>query len=235
MMLLKKRTPIAGTCNAQALAVFTHMNATAWGNDMPTNNADPRAMRATRERPACDERSDDELVAAAKVDRAAFAMLYRHYVDPVYRYCHRRLGSRESAVDATSVVFAKALDDLPRYRNGSFRSWLFAIAHNTIVNDLRETGKRSNHPILAAVDLVDPASGPEEIAIDAEDRSTIQRLLAQLPESDRCLLELRLAGLTGAEIARALGRSQGAVRVAQFRAIARLRAMLDLERSDDDA
>jgi RNA polymerase sigma-70 factor (ECF subfamily) len=73
---------------------------------------------------------DADLVARAQVDREAFALLYRRYLDPVHRYYYRRLGSREAAEDATSLVFTKAFTALPTYRTGSFRSWLFAIAYH---------------------------------------------------------------------------------------------------------
>ena len=82
---------------------------------------------------------DARVVALAKSDPRAFAPLYARYFDPVYRYCYRRLGNPEAAADATSHVFAKALAALPGYREDapSFRSWLFAIAHNVISDDLR--------------------------------------------------------------------------------------------------
>jgi RNA polymerase sigma-70 factor (ECF subfamily) len=181
---------------------------------------------ADRSRDLAAGEDDDALVAAAKRDSAVFAVLYRRYADVIYRYCHRRLGNREAAEDATSLVFTKALDALPRYRAGGFRSWLFAIAHNTIANDLRGSGREQGRPIEAASSLADPSRGPEEIAIGNEARGTIQGLLALLPDDERRLLELRLSGLSGPEIARVLGRSPGAVKVAQFRAIARLRAII---------
>jgi RNA polymerase sigma-70 factor (ECF subfamily) len=169
---------------------------------------------------------DDALIAAAREDPAAFAVLYRRYVDAVYRYCYRRLGNREAAEDATSLVFTRAMDALPRYREGGFRAWVFAIAHNTISNELRERGRRAGQPIETAHDLADPSLGPEEIAIGREGGANIRALLARLPDGERHLLELRLAGLSGPEIARVLGRSHGAVKIAQFRAIARLRALV---------
>jgi RNA polymerase sigma-70 factor, ECF subfamily len=180
---------------------------------------------ATNDGAAADADADADLVAAARRDPAAFAALYRRYVDRVYRYCHHRLGNREAAEDATSRVFVRAFEAFPRYRDGSFRAWLFTIAHHTIANDLRR-GTRIDRPIDAAAEVIDPAPGPEDVAVAADARTTIQALLAMLSDEERRLLELRLAGLSGPEIAHVLGRSHGAVKVAQFRAIARLRAAL---------
>jgi RNA polymerase sigma-70 factor (ECF subfamily) len=82
------------------------------------------------------DRDDDALVARAREDRRAFAPLYERYFDAVYRYCYHRLGNWTDAEDATSLVFANALGALPRFRDhaGSFRSWLFTIAHNVVGN-----------------------------------------------------------------------------------------------------
>jgi RNA polymerase sigma-70 factor (ECF subfamily) len=179
-----------------------------------------------------------ELVAIAKRDRAAFASLYRRYVEPVYRYCDRCLGNRDAAEDATSLIFTKALAALGTCRDDCFRSWLFTIAHNVIVDMRRE--RHPWEPLTAAAHLVDGNGqrSPEALALAADDARTIQVLLAHLSADQRDLLELRLAGLTDAEIARALGRSHGAVRTSQYRALARLRAlvgtsMLPKETPDD--
>jgi RNA polymerase sigma-70 factor, ECF subfamily len=170
---------------------------------------------------------DARLVALAKSDPRAFAPLYARYFDPVYRYCYRRLGHPEAAADATSHVFAKALAALPGYREDapSFRSWLFTIAHNVITDDLR--ARRPVAPIDAAAYVAATGPSPEEAVLTDETGCTVQRLLAQLPPDQRQILELRLAGLTGPEIAAALGRSLGAVKIAQVRAFARLRATFD--------
>jgi RNA polymerase sigma-70 factor (ECF subfamily) len=170
---------------------------------------------------------DARVVVLAKSDPRDFAPLYARYFDPVYRYCYRRLGHPEAAADATSHVFAKALAALPGYREDapSFRSWLFAIAHNVITDDLR--ARRPVAPIEAAAHIAATGPSPEEAVLTDEVGCTVQRLLAQLPPDQRQILELRLAGLTGPEIAAALGRSLGAVKIAQVRAFARLRATLD--------
>lgn len=169
---------------------------------------------------------DASLVVRARDDRQAFAALYDAYVDPVYRYCFRRLGSREGAEDATSLVFAKALAALPHYRddNPSFRSWLFAIAHNVLADELRS--RRRDRPLATINEVASPSSTPEEELVRSEEHLTLRALLASLPPSEARLLELRLAGLSGAEISRLLGMTPGAVRVAHHRAVAHLRAML---------
>ena len=179
----------------------------------------PGALRTHT--PTTDDEAD--LVAAARSDRRAFGPLYRRYVDPVYRYCYRRLGTREAAEDAAAQVFAQALAGLPRLGEQPFRAWLFAIAHNVVADAQR--ARRPTAPLAAAETLADWGPGPEDQAILAEAGRTIRALLARLPEEQRRLLELRLAGLTDAEIARVLGRSHGAVRTAQYRAVLRLREL----------
>src|SRR4051812_19120133 len=170
---------------------------------------------------------DARLVALAKSDPRAFAPLYTRYFDPVYRYCYRRLGHPEAAADAAAQVFAKALAALPGYREEapSFRSWLFAIAHNVITDDLR--ARRPIAPMTAAAYVAATEPSPEETVLSNEVGCLVRVHLAQLPPDQRQILELRLAGLTGPEIARTLGRSLGAVKIAQVRAFTRLRTMLN--------
>jgi RNA polymerase sigma-70 factor (ECF subfamily) len=164
----------------------------------------------------------------AKQDRQAFAALYRAYVEPVYRFCYHRLNSREAAEDATSEVFMKALASLHTHQsNRSFRSWLFAIAHNVVVDTYR-SGRPAN-PLNAIPEIVDLAPSPEEWALTAAAVQEVRNVLSELPPGQREILELRLAGLTGAEIADVLGRSSGAVKIAQFRAYTRLRTLLNDE------
>ena len=173
--------------------------------------------------PPADLDDEVDLVERARGDRRAFAPLYRRYVAPVYGYCHHRLGSRETAEDATSLIFAKALTALPGLHGSSFRGWLFGIAHDVVADALRARGP--DVPLDAAADTVDPSLSPEELALGEEDRRLLRQLLAQLPPDQRHIVELRLVGLTNGEIAQALGRSRGAVTVAYHRALIRLRTL----------
>ena len=167
---------------------------------------------------------DAELVARAQVDRQAFALLYRRYLDPIHQYCYRRLGSREAAKDATSLVFTKAFAALPTYRAGSFRSWLFAIAYHVITDDLR--ARRVVAELDAAAEVPDRGLTPEEVIMAADANSSVVRLLDCLPAGQRRVVELRLAGLTGREVAAVLGCSLASVKIAQVRAYSRLRGLL---------
>lgn len=172
---------------------------------------------------------DARVVALARVDPAAFALLYRRYIDTVYRYCVHRLGTREQAEDATSQIFLKALAALPSHRpGGSFRGWLFTIAHNVITDTYR--AKRMHWPLTDALEHPDHEPSPEEQAIGLIERDEVRAMLLMLPTDQRRVMELRLAGLTGNEIAEALGKNLGAVKMAQSRAIARLKQSIAADR-----
>jgi RNA polymerase sigma-70 factor (ECF subfamily) len=190
------------------------------------NAADPPDAESDRE-PA--------LIAAAIEDPAAFAPLYRRYAPRVYGYCLRRLVDRERAADATSQTFIRALGALPRFDpdpakpGATFRAWLFTIAHNVVMDAHR---RHRPHASLdapaedgepAAARLRDPARSPEDHAIAGDEARRVRAVLAVLPERQRRILELRLADLSGAEIAEALGMSLSAVKSAQFRAYQALR------------
>ena len=183
-----------------------------------------RSHRSVPQPPPADLDDEGSLVEQARHDRRAFTPLYRRYVGPIYGYCYHRLGSREAAEDATSLVFAKALASLPGHRGGSFRGWLYGIAHHVVADALRARGP--DESLDAAASAVDAAPSPEEVALIEEERWALRTVLAHLLPEQRRVVELRLAGLTSAEIGQVLGRSRGAVDVAQHRAVGRLRTLL---------
>ena len=163
-------------------------------------------------------------VARALADPRAFAPLYLRYLDPIHMYCYRRLGSREAAEDATSLVFERALKALPSYRGGPFRAWLFAIAHNAIADAYRST--RPHEPLDAGGGVADPGPEPEALALLADERRLLLAALSALPADQRRVVELRLGGLPATEVAAILGRTPEAVRALQLRAVRRLHAIL---------
>jgi RNA polymerase sigma-70 factor (ECF subfamily) len=178
--------------------------------------------------------SDAELVAEARQgDPRAFALLYRRYVDRVYDYCRHRLGTREAAEDATQTIFVKALGSIGTCRDGTlFAGWLFAIARN-VITDAYRAGRVASVDIDDRSDIADPARSPEDTAIDADWTRELAHLRNDcLKGDDRDLLDLRLQGLTDKEIAVALHRSHGAIRVAQHRMLRRLRDCMGLDPGD---
>jgi RNA polymerase sigma-70 factor (ECF subfamily) len=182
--------------------------------------------------PASRATTDEAIVALALHDRHAFAILYDRYAEAVYRYCYGRLQSREAAEDATSIVFSRALAALPTQRGPSFRAWLFSIAHNVLINLQRDAPRERRLAVI--VDLADPGPPLEDLALREERRRSVRAALTRLPEGQRRVVELRLAGLTGPEIAAALGRSHNAVRSEQRRALATLRELLGITTDDGE-
>jgi RNA polymerase sigma-70 factor, ECF subfamily len=168
--------------------------------------------------------SDEELVAAAQLALPAFEHLYRRHVPDVYRFCFRRLGSESDAADATSVIFTHALANIKSCRPTSFRSWLYAIARNVVIDHYRAS--RPADSIDAAYAIPDEALGPEALTIQNDQRRSVERALTRLTDGERSVIELRLAGLTTNEIATALGKTRNAIDQVQFRALAHLRELL---------
>ncbi|MGH2533065.1 MAG: RNA polymerase sigma factor [Thermomicrobiales bacterium] len=186
-----------------------------------------------RQDQACE---DAELAQRAVHDREAFGVLYDRYAVAVYRYCYRRTGTREEAEDATSAIFTRALERMPSFRGGSFPAWLFAVAHSVVSNAAR---RPSDLPLAASESEANADPLPEDHAVHADERGRLTSALAALPADQQRVVELRLAGLTSGEIAKALGKSVAAVKMSQLRAFRRLRQALTPPRAtsadDDDA
>jgi RNA polymerase sigma-70 factor (ECF subfamily) len=190
-----------------------------------------RSHRLEREHDDRDDH-DEALIAAAVRDRTAFGPLYLRYADRIFRFCYRRLGDRAAAEDATSRVFERAIAALPKYRDGPFRAWLFTIARNTVIDLHRST--RVHQPLDAAALIPDGQPGPEETLMAAAESSWIRGLLTRLTPEQRQIVELRLAGLSDREIADVLGRSHTSVRSAQYRALLRLRTLVNSQIEEED-
>jgi RNA polymerase sigma-70 factor (ECF subfamily) len=166
------------------------------------------------------------------LDREEFAALYQGYFGQIYRYCYARLGSQERAEDAAHQVFIRALEAFDRYREtGRAREWLFVIAHNVVAN---EAARRTAAPLDLANEIPDPGDSPERSVFAAVDRQALREAIARLPADQRRAIELRVAGLTGREVAAEMGRSVDAVKMLQGRAISRLRAELGTRRGGRD-
>ena len=153
----------------------------------------------------------------------------------VHRYCRARLGrlpgSEHAADDVAQEVCIAVLSALPRYRDEGkpFEAFIFGIAAHKVA-DVARAASRLPSPSEDLPDSADLAEGPEAAAVRRDENDLARRLLEQLPPHLRELLMLRVAvGLSAEETGRALGMTPGAVRVAQHRALARLRALASQE------
>ncbi len=172
---------------------------------------------------AYDEQDEAEIIRTARDDPEAFSQLYRHYVTPVYRYCLSRIGNVADAEDVTAQVFIAVWESLPRYRHrGTFAAWLFTIARRRISDHFRK-----KPPHLALDENRDRASMPglQSHYIHTEALQRLNDLVQRLDETQQELLRLRFAAeLTYRDIARVLGKSEGAVKMALRRLLKRLEA-----------
>lgn len=172
--------------------------------------------------------SDEALASHSGEDLDAFAELYNRYLCRVYRFVRSQTPDDPTAEDLTAHTFFRALSSAASYRGeGTYRSWLFRIAHNAIITWRR---KQSSAP-LAVEDIperADPAPSPATIALDSEERKLVWDLVSALPPAQREVLALRyLEDLDTAEIAGVTGRTRGAVRILLHRARNGLRHALE--------
>ena len=164
-------------------------------------------------------------IAKAELDRA-FEELYRAHLRDVYSYAYYRVGNHHDAEDLTEQAFLQAYRHFERARRESdgrpLRPWLIRIAHNLASNYHRDRSRRPE----AALDAVEPPSHPHGTERVAEGREELRNVLAkldELPEDRREALIMRFAlGMSNREIARALGRTEGATKVLIHRAIKQL-------------
>ena len=171
--------------------------------------------------------------AKAELDRA-FEDLYRAHLRDVYSYSYYRVGNHHDAEDLTEQAFLQAYRHFERARRESngrpLRPWLIRIAHNLASNFHRDRARKPT----AALDNVDPVSHPHETEQVVEGREELREVmdgLTKLPDDRREALIMRFAlGMDNREIARALGRSDGATKVLIHRAIKQLEEQLEAER-----
>jgi RNA polymerase sigma factor (sigma-70 family) len=161
------------------------------------------------------------VVEAARHDPEAFAVLYRFYLMPLYRYLLSRLNNIHDAEDLTALVFTEALEGLVahRYREGGcFAAWLFTIARRRLVDFYRQ------HPFALLDDPPSPEPGLLAVIEKDEDVQRLAHLLTQLDEDHQELLRLRFsARLSFSDIGILEGRSEAAVKMALYRTLDFLR------------
>src|SRR5882762_2144681 len=169
------------------------------------------------------------LVESAQSDPAKFDALYELHYERVYAFVAGRVRDRATAEDVTSEVFHKALASLPSYewRGVPFVAWLLRIAANAIINH----AKRAAREFPAPDDPPDRAVAPELQASEMraiEYRAQLFRLVRRLPEVQKQVVYERFVEQRSIrEIAQRLGKTEGAVKQLQLRAVQNLRAQME--------
>ncbi len=181
-----------------------------------------------------DPRDLDRLVASALAgERGAMDTLLRILRPLVVRYCRSRLGGYErvnaSPDDVAQEVCVAVLRALPTYQDQGrpFLAFVYGIAQHKVVDAHRAAGRDRSDPVDELPEQQDVHDGPEQFAIAGSDSVEMAALLAELPEKQREVLRLRIVvGLSAEETAEAVGSTAGAVRVAQHRALTKLRELI---------
>jgi RNA polymerase sigma-70 factor (ECF subfamily) len=161
-------------------------------------------------------------VDAARQDPGQFAPLYEANFELVYAYVARRVKGRAEVEDLVADVFRRALAALPRYqsRGAPFSAWLLRIAANAVIDRSRRAKRRA--PTAEDLELAHGPSDSERL--DAEGRARLFRCVAALPADQRRVIELRFGEERSLkEIAHVFGRTEGAIKQLQLRALAALR------------
>ena len=171
--------------------------------------------------------------AAANGDRRAVAELLSTVRPLVVKYCRARVGTQErsqtSADDVAQDVCLAVLTALPGFRDQGrpFLAFVYGIAAHKVADAHRAAARNRSEPVADVPEEPDYHAGPEQRALRTEQTVEVRELLKGLPPKQREILVLRVVvGLTAEETAEAVGSTPGAVRVAQHRALTKLRESL---------
>ncbi len=180
--------------------------------------------------PETSEKSKIEklVVQAVNGNTNAFGELYTLFVEKIYRYVFYHIKRKTAAEDITGEVFLKAWRAISSCggKENTFSPWLYRIAHNQLVDEIR---KRQRRPSLE-LDNVETISDSENSVEGYSEQQELLKLIDRLPPNQRQVIILKfIEGMDNREIAKIMGKSEGALRVMQMRALAALRKELTKE------
>ena len=185
------------------------------------------------------ERLDSVVADAVNGDRGALREVLETIRPIIVRYCRARVGATErsglSADDVAQEVCLAAITALPRYKDQGrpFLAFVYGIAAHKVADAHRANARNKSDPWDVVPESSSGESGPEQLAIESEQSDRMKELLKILPEKQREILVLRVVvGMSAEETAEAVGSTAGAVRVAQHRALARLKTEISATGGD---
>jgi RNA polymerase sigma-70 factor (ECF subfamily) len=162
-------------------------------------------------------------------DRAALEELYLLHFDRIYSYLHMSVGNRHDAEDLTTQVFVKMLESIGkfRWRAAPFSAWLFRIAHNLAMDHFRATRRWQPEEDVPEPDA-DESTSAETGALESIGRKSMLELIDDLSPEQQQVLTLKFVfNFANAEAATILGKTEGAIKSLQHRALVSLQKQLE--------
>ncbi len=169
------------------------------------------------------------LERALKNDSAALGSIYDLYSDRIYRYVYHRIGNAEVAEDITAQTFLKMLEAIQTGKGWrtSFRSWLYRIAHNLVVDHYRHASKVMQVSLDKAPNLPQRGDSLMDTVEKKLDMEAVEIALHSLTEEQAQVIVLRfMEGYNIAEVSEIMEKTEGAVKALQYRAVRALQQLM---------
>ena len=182
----------------------------------------PEAIPATESRQIPDIAELIKQAAAGSFE--AFGEIYKTYLDRIYRYIFYQINDKMTAEDITEEVFIKAWKAIGtcKGKEKTFSSWLYRIAHNQLMNTLRDNNRVTSLENHTSGEFADSKQ-----AIDTIEHHELLETISHLPENQKQIIILKfIEGLDNREISKIIGKREGAIRITQMRALATIREKL---------
>jgi len=182
--------------------------------------------------------TDKEILGrAVQGDKEAFSLLYERHVTRIYNYIYYRTGNAAEAEDLTARVFFRALGHINNYKDKGvpFSAWLYRIAHNLVANWYRDGSRRKEVPLEDYSIPRYQSDHPEIELVQNQENESLLMVIRTLPPERQHLLILKFVeGLSNAEIAVIMGRSEGAIKGLYHRTLQSLRKEMNkIERREN--
>lgn len=178
------------------------------------------------------ESENHYLQLAKTYDVTALAAIYDNYEAKIYSYIYHRVGNQFVAQDLTSQVFLRVLESiqLDRAWETSFSGWLYRIAHNLVIDYYRRRGRTTQVSLDDMSELHAKGESPESAAERAMAAERLRVAINRLTEEQAQVVTLRfLEGMSILEVADSMGKTEGAIKALQYRAVSSLRRIMEVQ------
>lgn len=180
-----------------------------------------------------DKMKESELEAlvcsAQEGDQDAFAKIYDNFIDQIYRYVYYRVQG-EDVEDIVETVFLKVWENLKQYKpqQKSFSAWVFRIAHNLVIDHYRAAKDKAYEELNPDLPDLDRQHHPIKVVQDRFDNAVLKKAMVKLKKQYHDIILYKFVNeLSNSEIAEILGKSEGSLRILQFRALKALKRELE--------